>query len=67
MAKTISDEELVQILWERVRKSSQKKVCAELQVGPAFMNDVLHGRRSITTRLAEALGYQRIVVYRKTA
>ncbi len=31
---------------------------------PAFVNDVLRGRRDITDRLAEALGFQRVTLWK---
>lgn len=67
MSKTLNDEELLDLLRKLVKQSSQKQVSADLGVSRAFLNDILHGRRSMTERIAAAMGYQRLVIYRKVA
>lgn len=34
-------------------------------ISKAYLSDVLNGRRGIADRLAEAMGYERVVVFRK--
>lgn len=65
MSKSLSEEELVGVLRKMVGQSSQKQVSADLKIARAFLNDVLHGRRAVTSRLANGLGYERTIVYRK--
>lgn len=67
MEKLYSDEDLLETLWERVRESSQLAVSQQLGVAPSFLNDVLHGRRDMTERVAAAMGYKREIIYRKVA
>jgi Helix-turn-helix len=42
---------------------SQKKAARLLGITPQHVNDILHGRREISERVASALGYQRVVTY----
>lgn len=42
---------------------SQDAAAAALKVSPQFLCDVLAGRRGITSRLADAMGYQRVFCY----
>ena len=45
--------------------SSQKAVAQRWGFSPAFINDVLAGRRHVTGVLAAMMGYERMVVFRK--
>lgn len=67
MAKTYNDSDLLKMLWEMVRGTSQKQVADQLGLSRAMLNDVLHGRRYMTERLAEAMGFKREVIYRRAA
>lgn len=58
--KIASAQDLVRMLWERVDASSQKEVAASLEISKPFLNDVLHGRRNITNRVASRLGFERV-------
>lgn len=42
---------------------SQKDAAAELGVSAQYLSDVLHGRREVGTKLAQAMGLKRIVKY----
>lgn len=67
MAKDFTTDDLHQELWQRVNASNQRSVAASLGVSVAMLNDVLHGRRGVTERIALALGYRREIVFRKSA
>jgi DNA-binding transcriptional regulator YdaS (Cro superfamily) len=43
---------------------SQKQAAIQLGITPQYLNDILHQRREISTRVADAMGYDRIVSYR---
>lgn len=49
----------------RCNRSTQRKVAKELGYSFQFINDVLMGRRGITSELAAQLGYERVTVFRK--
>lgn len=47
------------------RSEPQKDVAERLGISPQYLCDVLKGRRDISAHLAERLGYERIVAFRK--
>jgi len=57
---------LIEELRGRSDASSQNEVAAELGISPQFLSDLLAGRKDITRRVAEAMGYRRMVVFVKT-
>jgi len=65
MRNTVIAFGLIEELRARARKSSQKQVAAELKITPQFLSDVLAGRREITSRVANAMGYERKIVFTK--
>jgi len=65
--KIKTQSELVQELRDRSRLSTQKAVAEELGIHPTFLSDVLKGKRDISANLAERMGFQREVVFRKVA
>ena len=65
MKNTVASFDLIQMLRSRARQSSQKQVAAELGISPQFLNDLLWGRKEITPRVAEVMGYRREVVFVK--
>ena len=60
-------EQLMSELRERVSKSTQVAVAAELGVSFQHVNDLLAGRRNMSERVAGAMGYTREIVFRKKA
>lgn len=52
-----SSMDILSELLRRVAASSQVKVCEELHLTPSLVNDVVHGRRPISERMAESLGF----------
>lgn len=69
MAKQYTHDDLMKLIRSRVEAASQKSVAAQLGVSRSFLNDVLMGRRELTDRVAEALGYEcgGKVYFRKSA
>lgn len=65
MSETLTERQLKDVLKAKAKQTSQRKVAAELRVSPAFMCDVLKGRRVVTERLARKLGYKRIVRFER--
>lgn len=64
--KTITESELLGIVRARVTESqSQMCVAADLGISRATLNLVLNGRHPPTPKLLKALGYQRVMMYRK--
>ena len=43
--------------------TTQKEVAQELGFSPQFLNDVLSGRRDLTERLANSLGFRYVSYY----
>ena len=43
---------------------NQLSLAAAIGVSPAYLNDVLHGRREPQGKILEYLGLERVVVYR---
>jgi plasmid maintenance system antidote protein VapI len=61
----ITEKNLLAILWNKLGFMTQKELAEKYGVSTAFLNDVVHGRRKITAKFAESMGYQRIVVYER--
>jgi hypothetical protein len=45
---------------------TQTKVAARLGVSTSALGDILHGRRGVGGKVARNLGYERVVVYRRS-
>lgn len=45
-------------------EGSQKNAAAVLGISPAYLSDILLGRREISATVAAALGFERLVVFR---
>lgn len=52
------------ILTEMASRSSQKAVAVKVGCSPAFLNDVVKGRREPSGKLLDALGLERVTFYR---
>jgi hypothetical protein len=44
---------------------SQKALAAHLRINPAWLSDILRGRRDPGQKLLEALGFRRVVSYER--
>lgn len=64
--RMLTSDEVLELIRERIRLAgAAAKVARDLGVTPAFLSDVLNGRRNITARLAAALGLARVVRFSK--
>jgi DNA-binding transcriptional regulator YdaS (Cro superfamily) len=63
--REITQDDLLTELRKRVSVTTQKAVADELGISPMYMNDLLRGRRDISERIAEKMGYRK--VFRKIA
>lgn len=61
--KKHSQEDIVRIIKSAVVLSNQKTVAANIGCSQQFLCDILKGRRQISDRIAEALGFQRREYY----
>ena len=51
--------------WNGTAKLTAKQWAKDHGFSQAYVSDVLHGRRGVADRFAEALGYERVVTFRK--
>ena len=51
--------------WKGTTRLTAKKWAADHGFSQAYISDVLHGRRGISDRFAEELGYRRIVLFER--
>jgi hypothetical protein len=52
--------------WHGGKRVFAKDLAAQFGVCQAYLSDVLNNRRGIADKLANALGYQRVVIFRKS-
>ena len=55
----------ITVLMKRLETASYRELARELGFSAAYLNEVVHKRRPPSDNLAEALGLERIVTYRK--
>ena len=51
--------------WKGVDRITAKAWAAQHGFSQAYVSDVLHGRRGVADRFAEALGYRRFVTFER--
>jgi plasmid maintenance system antidote protein VapI len=61
-----TEDEIIEELKRRVAESTQRHVAESLGVAPQFLCDVLKRRRNVSETLANALGYRREFLFRKS-
>lgn len=66
MRKTITTDDVLNRLRERIAVSSLRKTALELGVSAPYLSDVMRGNRDVSTKLSKALGLRRSVVINKT-
>lgn len=67
MAKYFSHEQLVADLREEVSNSTQAAVADRYGISRSAINEILSGRKDISQRVANILGYKREKMFRKIA
>jgi hypothetical protein len=70
VAARLSEEELIDEFralfnWAGTKRLTAKDWAAKYGFSQAYVSDVLHGRRGIADRMAEALGYRRVVTFER--
>ena len=62
----LNSKQILEVLRKDIKKAgTQKDWALKHKLSPAFINDVLQGKRSVSDTIAEALGYDRLVMYSK--
>lgn len=56
--RTITTEELIDILRERCRETSQRDVARQLHLSETMVSDLLNGKRLMSKRTAYLLGFK---------
>lgn len=65
MAKQeITEEEIKGVIEQMVKAwGSQRKVADHLGISAAFLSDIIHGNRPVSNKVAQKLGYKKVVKY----
>jgi plasmid maintenance system antidote protein VapI len=67
MVRYFSEDDLIEDLKEEVSQSTQTAVADKYGISRSNLNEILSGRQGVSRRVAEILGYQREMVFRKIA
>lgn len=66
MAELLTPDDVLDVLRDECAEMGTQKAWAKKNgVSPAYVNDLLQGRREISDRVAEMLGYERHVIFTK--
>lgn len=65
--KQYTHEQMVDGLRKVAEEKTQKHAAIDLGISPQYFNDLLHGKREITERVAKELGFRRRVVFERIA
>lgn len=61
-----TENELVELLKQSVSPNqTQKEVASRLGISPQYLHDILWRRRSISDDVARALGFEKIISFRR--
>ena len=61
---TITHEKALELIKAIVREErSQFAAAKRLDIRPAYLSDILSGKRGISENVARKLGYRRVIVY----
>ena len=62
----ITEEEARALIRKMVEEEeTQDKAAKKLKISPAYLSDILHGRRDVSDSIAQMLGYRKIKVFEK--
>lgn len=62
--KQLTESDLRKLLFDRVSEcSSQRALSFELGITQSYLSDIINGRRSISSEVANRLGYDRVAIY----
>lgn len=63
----LTEQEVIKRLRDAIEDAGgQREFARRVGLTPAYVNDVLHGRRALADRILAAIGVERGVVYRVT-
>lgn len=63
---TITHEKAIELIRQKVKAhGSQIKTAKELDIAPAYLSDILNGRRDVSDSVARKLGYRRVIFFEK--
>ena len=66
MPEQIDQEEALKLLREYVSKQKNQRTAAMyLDIAPAYLSDILAGKRDISDYVARGIGYTRRIMYEK--
>lgn len=64
MAKTLTDDEIINLLKNKCKAAGGQKPWADANdLSTAYVSDVIHRRRNPGATICKALGYQRVRTY----
>jgi plasmid maintenance system antidote protein VapI len=58
----VTESQVVEHIKAQVAKSTAAQVAREVGVTRAYLGDIIHGRRHVSRKIANAFGYEYIVV-----
>lgn len=61
----IYEEDIRRILNKKLEDGGANKFADTYDISRSFVSDMRHGKRRITERVADILGYKRMVVFKK--
>jgi plasmid maintenance system antidote protein VapI len=62
----VTQDELKGTIEQMVKQwGSQRKVADHLGISAAFLSDIINGNRPISNKVAQKLGYSKVVKYRR--
>ena len=66
MKPTITEEEARELIRDMVdTEGSQSAVAKQLGISASFVSDILAGSRKVSDRVAQKLGYSRVIMFEK--
>lgn len=65
ITRLISEYEMWNVLLSLTQKDGQKSLAKSLKISPQYLCDVLQEKRKISDKLAEKLGYKKLVYFKK--
>jgi DNA-binding transcriptional regulator YdaS (Cro superfamily) len=64
----MTNDQVIALLRKRIEQAgSQKAFAIQHELSPAFINDLLQGRREPSAAILHALGLERVVTFRKVS
>lgn len=63
----MTNDDVIRLLWQHVHKYGQQAILAKkIGITPAYLHDVLNGRREPAGKILEYLELKRVVTYEKS-